>query len=284
MKPESPTKARVIEHKIEEVPHFFDFTKNDFIGDCPGMATLPHDPFPDKKVHDIVRREEIARKLVLHAKLAGDVIDIRPGVCVKIEGKDFAVTAARIAINTENDQESTSEIEGEHFLTPPEPLKFLAKWRNQEEIYRDDLSQLHVIKDITEELKKYLARYPEKLHDLTPRKFEELIADILRDFGFTTELTRITRDGGRDIYAYIKNAVTSFLMFVECKKWSERNRVGIEVVQRLHGAAKAGGAHKAMIVTTSFFTLPAQRERAKIATELELADYNQLKNWLLKYK
>ena len=109
-------------------------------------------------------------------------------------------------------------------------------------------------------------------------------ADILKDFGFDTELTKATRDGGRDIYAYVKNAVTSFLMFVECKRWAQHNKVGIEVVQRVHGAAKAGGAHKAMIVTTSFFSLPAQKERRRIEKELDLADYETLKTWLAGYK
>ena len=100
-----------------------------------------------------------------------------------------------------------------------------------------------------------------------PRRFEELIAAILKDFGFDTELTPATRDGGRDIYAYVRNAVTSFLMFVECKRWASHRKVGIDVVQRVHGAAKAGGANKAMIVTSSFFTLPAQEERRRIEQE-----------------
>jgi len=276
--------SRVIKWKIEEVPHFCEFTKNDFMSECPGMATLQHDPFPDKKPDDIVRREEIARKLVVHAKITGDVIDLRPGIRVRIDEQDFAVTSAKIAINTESEEKSTAEIEGEHFLNQPEPMKLLAKLRNQEEIYRDDVSQPALIKDISEGFKKYLAAHPEKLYVLTPRKFEELIAEILRDFGFSTELTPMTRDGGRDIYAYVRNAVTEFLMFVECKRWSAHKKVGIEIVQRVHGAAKAGGAHKAMIITTSFFTLPAQRERSKIDTELELKDYDDLKSWLSKYK
>lgn len=39
-----------------------------------------------------------------------------------------------------------------------------------------------------------------------------------------------------------------------------------------------------MIVPTSFFTLPAREERAKIAGEMELKDYNDLKEWLSRYK
>src|SRR5581483_10386856 len=152
------------------------------------------------------------------------------------------------------------------------------------DIYRGESMTPSAIIDPIREIKRYFAEHPKKLYDLNPRRFEELIADILKDFGFDTELTKATRDGGRDIYAYVKNAVTSFLMFVECKKWAQHNKVGIDVVQRMHGAAKAGGAHKAMIVTTSFFTLPAQNERRRIEKELDLADYDTLKTWLARYK
>lgn len=153
----------------------------------------------------------------------------------------------------------------------------------EEEIYQTPTEPI-VSSDITAELKKFFANHPEKLYELNPRKFEVLIADILKDLGFTTELTQATRDGGRDIYAYVKNQVTTFLMFVECKRWSPDKKVGIQVVQRLHGAAKADGAHKSMIVTTSFFTLPAQQEQTKISAQMELKDYEALRLWLTKYK
>jgi hypothetical protein len=277
----------VISKRIEEVPEFHEFTKADFIGDYPGITPLDYDPFPEKKPNDVVRREIIAQKLVLRAKLKGDVLGIRPGFSVRIDNYDFAVSVANIAINTNNDGESTSEIEGEHFLTPPDPIKLLMQLRKevayQDEIYRDDQLFTRLTTDISLEIKQYLANHPEKLHNLTSRRFEELIADILKDLGFDTELTPATRDGGRDIYAYVKNAVTSFLMFVECKKWASDNKVGIDIVQRLYGAAKVAGAHKSMIVTTSFFTAPAQQEQRKIATEMELKDYNELKTWLSRY-
>jgi restriction endonuclease Mrr len=221
---------------------------------------------------------------VLRAKLKGDVASIGPGRRVIIDGQDFAVTSANIAYNIENHNDSTSDIEGEHFLTSPEPLTILAQWRNQEDIYRDDQAHEGLITDISAEIKEYFAKHPEKLRDLDPRKFEELIADILTDLGWDTELTCATRDGGRDIYAYLRNQVTSFLMFVECKRWSEDKKVGIDIVQRLYGVARADSAHKSMIVTTSFFTLPAQQWPNKIAGQMELKDYNDLKAWLSRYK
>jgi len=119
----------VISKHIEEVPHFFEFTKNDFVADCPGMANLDYDPFPDKKPQDVVRKEIIARKLLLHATLKGELMDIRPGVRITIAGHDFAVTSAESNISIQNDQDSTVEVEGQAFLTSTEPLKLLAQLR-----------------------------------------------------------------------------------------------------------------------------------------------------------
>ena len=138
---------------------------------------------------------------------------------------------------------------------------------------------------ISEELKRYFALHPEKLHDLSPRKFEELIADILKDFGFVDiELTKATRDGGFDIRAYIKTQVSVIAMLVECKKWTPPRHVGIDVIQRLHGVHHSKNANQSMIVTTSYFTQPAILESKKHGHLIKLADCNELKKWLTKYR
>lgn len=157
---------------------------------------------------------------------------------------------------------------------------------DEEELYEDnnnDISKSIVISNLYDELKIYLSKHPEKLYDLTPRKFEELIADILKDFGFDCQLTQATRDGGFDIYAQIKNSITSFLIYVECKKYNPSNKVGAEIVRSLYGVAKADGVHKSMIVTTSFFTKPAMEYHNLIKNEMDLKDFVNLKEWLAKY-
>lgn len=141
-----------------------------------------------------------------------------------------------------------------------------------------------IVIDINEELKEYLAKHPEKLYDLSSRKFEELIAEILSDFGFYVELTPATRDGGKDIYAYIKNQICSFIMFVECKKWTPTKHVGLEVVQRLYGVQQINKANRSMVVTTSFFTKPAIEECKQYENLMSLHDYNDLKTWLKRYE
>lgn len=220
-------------------------------------------------VFDVLEVEIVADEIIVHVEyqLHGDQEEDKPWCGTTVSG---AATAVISLDGTVEYRDITAERDlGEPYSE-----------ENDEEIFRDESLNPSLITDPIQEIRRYLAKHPEKLYDLNPRRFEELIAEILKDFGFETELTPATRDGGRDIYAYVRNAVTSFLMFVECKKWAKHRTVGIDVVQRLHGAAKAGGAHKAMIVTTSFFTLPAQQERGKIANEMDLADYDKLKTWL----
>ena len=133
---------------------------------------------------------------------------------------------------------------------------------------------------INEEVARYLAKNPKHMYDLSPRAFEELVAHVLDRLGLNVELTKASRDGGVDIYAYVKNQVASFLIVVECKKYSPENRVGIDVVQRLFGVQQGISANKSIIVTTSHFTEPAINQCSQYKGQMELKDYENLREWL----
>jgi len=105
----------------------------------------------------------------------------------------------------------------------------------------------------------------------------------MEDFGFEVELTQATRDGGRDIIAYIRNAVCSYLTFVECKRYAPDNKVGVGVVRSVSGVHYLKRASKSMIVTTSFFSKDAKEEASAIEHQLELKDYTDIKQWLARY-
>lgn len=149
---------------------------------------------------------------------------------------------------------------------------------------RADETVGHLVVDINQEILRFLATHPEKLYDLTPRRFEELIAAILEDLGLEVELTQATRDGGVDIYAFVRHEVASFLMVVECKRWAPNKAVGIEVVQRLYGVQQSKAASKSLIVTTSFFSSPAREQCREYRDLMELRDFEDLKVWLNRYK
>jgi len=157
----------------------------------------------------------------------------------------------------------------------------------REELYSDDDTSIEkssiVITDINDEIKKYLKKHPDKLYDLTPRRFEELVASILEDMGLNVQLTQATRDGGTDIIAEFKSAVTSFLILVECKRYSPKNKVGVGIIREVAGVHSFKQPSKSIIVTTSTFTKPAKEAAAILKEQIDLKDYFSLKEWLSKY-
>jgi HJR/Mrr/RecB family endonuclease len=140
-----------------------------------------------------------------------------------------------------------------------------------------------IVTNIDEEIKKYFKKHPDKLYDLNPRKFEELIASILKDLGFDVELTKATRDGGRDIIASIRTKVSTFLTYVECKRYSPDNKIDVGLIREVIGVHSIHKPAKSIIVTTSFFTKDAVKEAKTFENQLDLKDFNDIKNWLQHY-
>ena len=135
---------------------------------------------------------------------------------------------------------------------------------------------------ISEELLADLRRYPGQMLDLDSRRFEELVAALLERFGFSVELTLPTRDKGRDIIAIDTGDLRKYL--IECKRY-RRKKVGIEVVQRLHGVVESEGATKGIVATTSSFTAPALDflHLETVKWRLEGRDFDGLVRWLQSY-
>ena len=125
-----------------------------------------------------------------------------------------------------------------------------------------------------------LWRSPELLHGLDPRKFEELIAELLVREGLDVHLTPRTRDGGRDILAFCQTPVGKHLYLVECKRHQPKNPVGIAVVQRLYGVVAQERATSGLIVTTSLFSKDALAFADTVKYQIGLKDYEDLKRWL----
>lgn len=156
----------------------------------------------------------------------------------------------------------------------------------EKELYNStlfDTKSSIIVTDINDEIKKFFKKYPEKLYDINHRKFEELIASILEDLGFDVQLTQATRDGGRDIIANIKNAVTDFLAYIECKRYSPDKTIGVGIIRQVSGVHYLRKPSKSIIVTTSFFTKDAKEEAKLIENQLGLKDFDNIKCWLEKY-
>jgi hypothetical protein len=118
----------------------------------------------------------------------------------------------------------------------------------------------------------------EDLLDLSPRQFEEFIAGIWDRLGYTVELTARTRDGGRDVVAIIK-AESEVRYIIECKRYDETHKVGVGILRALYGVKTHEGATKAFLATTSSFTRGAIEFWQPHRWELELKDYEGLRDW-----
>lgn len=127
---------------------------------------------------------------------------------------------------------------------------------------------------------------PRHLHQLTPRQFEEFVAEIVDGLDFKdVVLTPRSGDGGRDVIASKLVHGIPLTFFFECKKYAEGNKVQLDTLRALLGTVAHHGsdANIGVLVTTSTFTKGC---RELIASECRLdgKDYQGLVGWIDDYQ
>lgn len=136
------------------------------------------------------------------------------------------------------------------------------------------------VMEVSEELLHRLSENPSLVYELSPRKFEEVVTELLSRQGYEITITPLTRDGGKDIYASQKTALGSFLYIVECKRYAPDNPVGVGLLRKLYGVVEAEKATAGILATTSFFTKPAKEFQKQIEFRVSLQDYLGIQKWL----
>jgi len=138
---------------------------------------------------------------------------------------------------------------------------------------------------INDELINYLAQHPEEMHDMAPRKFEELVADIFRAKGYTVELTPAT-PGRRIRHARILPQRRRNLLDIDRMQTLRPNaaRVGRGRPRGLYGVTENERANASLIVTTSSFTRDAKSFQGQIKYQIKLADQVDLQAWLRNHE
>jgi restriction endonuclease Mrr len=155
------------------------------------------------------------------------------------------------------------------------------------EVYCDDRmleQKLVVVQSLNRHLLEQLSRTPKLMHQLDPRKFEEVVAELLESQGCKVQLTKRTRDGGYDIFGSIATGPTDFVFLAECKRYAPENKVGVELVRNLYGVTEIQKANQGLLITSSSFTRDAVEEKIRIGPRIELKDFEDLKVWLDHYK
>ena len=96
------------------------------------------------------------------------------------------------------------------------------------------------------------------LRQLSPDDFESFCRIFLSRYGFTRmELTRKGRDGGIDVKGLLKMGLAEMRVAVQCKRYSEDNKIGRPVVSAFRGDI-TGDFEQGIFITTSGFTKEAE--------------------------
>lgn len=150
-------------------------------------------------------------------------------------------------------------------------------------IKQEDLQRSRIITDVisaNEKLLRMVRRDPRSVYNLSPREFEELVAELLDQQGYEIALTPPSKDGGFDMYAARKDGLGEFLYLVECKRYALDHRVGVEIVRGLYGVVEKEKASAGIVVTTSHFTKGAHEFQRSVSHRMSLRDYIHLQQWL----
>ena len=126
---------------------------------------------------------------------------------------------------------------------------------------------------------------PERLYKLSPRRLELLVRDLMfQVFDCKAQITKQTRDGGKDIICFDSNTGPRL---VEVKRYKKERKIGIEIVRQMIGTMFVDGVHRGLVVSTSSFTAGArklaQALKVRHGWDLDLKDFKDICTWLELY-
>lgn len=128
----------------------------------------------------------------------------------------------------------------------------------------------------------------ERVRSISPGAFEQLVVDILLAMGYGGAeergiVTQASRDGGID-GVIDQDALGLSKIYVQAKRYGEKNTVGRPAIQEFVGAVHAEGT-QGVFITSSSFTTDAREFAKKLSgsTSVVLVDGDQLARLMVKY-
>ncbi len=133
------------------------------------------------------------------------------------------------------------------------------------------------IKTIERNMLALINKNPNEIHTLSPREFEEFVAQLYRAQGFEVALMKATRDGGKDFVISNKTILGDQLIYGQCKKNAIQRAVGIAVIRELYATITLDKATSGIIVTSSSFSKDAIKFAKQMPHQMSLVDFERLK-------
>jgi len=125
----------------------------------------------------------------------------------------------------------------------------------------------------------------ERIHEMDPFQFEQLIAELLRKIGYeNVNVTRRTGDKGIDIVANLTvGGLTDVKTVIQAKRYKKGNNISGKYITQLRGSAEVD--QRGLIITTSDFTKSALHEaKAPNKMPVGLVNGENLIDLLFSYK
>lgn len=129
-----------------------------------------------------------------------------------------------------------------------------------------------------------VAERPEILYEITWRQFEEVVCELFERQGYTIQLTKQTRDGGKDLILLNNSVLGDLMFYVECKQFAKTSPVDVALVRQLYGTVEADRVTAGIMVTTSYFSREAKRYQQKIRRRMNFIDYSELIKQIMTWR
>jgi restriction system protein len=126
----------------------------------------------------------------------------------------------------------------------------------------------------------------DKLLELTPMQFEELVLALVRGLGYGLSTGSIEHTGGSGDFGIDGIVHLDRLgldkIYLQAKRYKETNKIGSSEIQKFFGALKGHHASKGIFITTSSYQNSALEYAKSVSDTLVLIDGNKLAELMIE--
>ncbi len=143
-------------------------------------------------------------------------------------------------------------------------------------------STIITLSPINDKVLLYLSKNPNALYQLKDREFEVVMAEIYNKLGYEVELTKATRDGGKDIILRKPEILGDFIYYVECKQNAPKRPIGVGIIRNLIGTIDTDRVNGGILATTSYFSSDVKKfiDDNNYNFKIQMHDYDVIRGLL----
>jgi restriction system protein len=112
----------------------------------------------------------------------------------------------------------------------------------------------------TDELRQHLIAKFDERFSIHPKKYEDIVGGVFKDFGYSVKITSYSRDDGVDIFVF--DGAADSVVGVQVKRW--RGMIEAAQIREFAGALMLHGVVQGVYVTASDYTKGATSTAARL--------------------